>query len=90
MCKHSGKSVDHLFLHCDFALKLWDHILSLSKEAWVMPSYAIQLFSYSNAYGGGSNSKKSWSAAQFFLTWCIWKECNKRLFEGLESLVASV
>lgn len=55
-----------------------------------MPSYAIQLFSYSNAYGGGSNSKKSWSAAQVFLTWCIWKEFNKRLFEGLESSVASV
>lgn len=81
MCEHSGESVDHLFLRCEFALELWNRILSLSKMAWVMPSHAIKLFGHWNAYGGDS---MSWSAAPLCLLRCIWKELNERLCEALE------
>ena len=29
MCKRNGESVDHLFLHCPFAMDLWSMVLGL-------------------------------------------------------------
>jgi hypothetical protein len=26
MCKHSGESIDHLLLHCDVAIELWNMV----------------------------------------------------------------
>jgi len=37
MCKTSGESIDHLFLHCMVATKLWSTILQLFGVVWVMP-----------------------------------------------------
>ena len=36
MCKRNGKSVDHLFLHCPFAMDLWSMVLGLFGVTWVM------------------------------------------------------
>jgi len=37
MCKTCGESIDHLFLHCEVATKLWSALLNLFGVAWVMP-----------------------------------------------------
>jgi len=37
MCKTSGESIHHLFLHCMIATKLWSTILQLFGVVWVMP-----------------------------------------------------
>ena len=29
MCKRNGESIDHLFLHCPFAMDLWSMVLGL-------------------------------------------------------------
>jgi hypothetical protein len=37
LCKTSGESIDHLFLHCVVALELWSVFFQLFGVAWVMP-----------------------------------------------------
>ena len=37
MCKVSGESTDHLFLHCPIATDLWSCMFSLFGLHWVMP-----------------------------------------------------
>jgi hypothetical protein len=37
MCKHGGESIDHLFLHCEVATKIWSALLQLFGVDWVMP-----------------------------------------------------
>jgi hypothetical protein len=37
MCKTCGKSIDHLFLHCKVATKLWSAFLLLFGVAWIIP-----------------------------------------------------
>jgi hypothetical protein len=37
MCKNSGESIDHLFLHFMVAIELWRTILQMFGMEWVMP-----------------------------------------------------
>jgi hypothetical protein len=37
MCKKCEGSIDHLFLHCEFATGLWNAIFQLFGVDWVMP-----------------------------------------------------
>lgn len=43
MCKMSGKSVDHLLLHCVIASALWNYIFNLFGLHWVMPRQMVDL-----------------------------------------------
>ena len=43
MCKRNGESVDHLFLHCPFAMDLWTMVLGLFGVSWVMPRTVLGL-----------------------------------------------
>jgi hypothetical protein len=44
MCKKSGDSVDHLFLHCEVACVLWNAIFIRFNFSWVMPRRVVDLF----------------------------------------------
>jgi hypothetical protein len=43
MCKRSGESIDHLFLHCDVARNLWSVIFSLFGVTCVMPETVLNM-----------------------------------------------
>jgi hypothetical protein len=43
MCKFDGETIDHLFLHCSVARKLWDFLLCLLGVNWVMPRRVLDL-----------------------------------------------
>jgi hypothetical protein len=54
LCKKSGKSIDHLLLHCEVAQALWSYVLTLFGVEWVMPSTVLELLnSWGAALGGG-------------------------------------
>ena len=36
MCKKDNETIDHLFLHCDFSLRLWSNILKDFGRDWVI------------------------------------------------------
>ena len=44
LCKKSGETIDHLFLHYEVASALWDYIFSVFGLEWVMSSRVVDLF----------------------------------------------
>jgi hypothetical protein len=44
MCKRSEESVDHLLLHCEIAMALWNTFFSCIGLAWVMPRQVVDFF----------------------------------------------
>ena len=36
MCKHSGELIDHLLLHCEVAIELWNMVCQMFGVTWVM------------------------------------------------------
>ena len=37
MCCHCGETVDHLFLHCEMAYRLWSFVFITIGLSWVIP-----------------------------------------------------
>jgi hypothetical protein len=37
ICKKSGESIDHLLLHCEVAIEVWNMVFQLFGVMWVMP-----------------------------------------------------
>jgi hypothetical protein len=79
MCKKSGESIEHLFLHCEVARDLWSYILTLFGVEWVMPRMVLELLT--SGYGP---AKEVWRLVPLCLMWCIWRERNARHFEDVE------
>lgn len=36
MCRRDGKTIDHLFLHCNDARLMWNNILTSQHMDWVL------------------------------------------------------
>jgi hypothetical protein len=51
MCKRSGKTLDHLLLHCDATRELWIVVFQMFRVEWVMPRRVMGLW---HARIGGS------------------------------------
>jgi hypothetical protein len=37
MCKQNGESIDHLLLHCEVAIELWNMVCQMFGVMWVIP-----------------------------------------------------
>ncbi|KAG6733581.1 hypothetical protein I3842_01G232100 [Carya illinoinensis] len=77
ICKKSGESTDHLLLHCEIAMTLWNEVFTQLGLAWVMPAYW-------RAIWGNSQIASIWKMIPICLWWCIWRERNARSFEDQE------
>ena len=81
VCRGSGKTVDHLLLHCPNAAGLWHFVFQ--SLGWVISACVKDLlFSWRNWLGKHSSSV--WNLVPACLMWTIWKERNRRFFENLE------
>lgn len=56
MCKTCGEFIDHLFLHCKVATKLWSALLQLFGVVWVMPQTVSELL---GSWRGQMNNRLS-------------------------------
>jgi hypothetical protein len=81
MCKKSGKSTDHLLLHCEIAKELWSSLFNLLGVVWVMPRKVTEMLMSWRSQMGNRNALEVWRLAPLRLMWCIWREWNARSFE---------
>jgi hypothetical protein len=85
MCKTSGESIDHLFLHCMVATELWRTILQLFGVEWVMPGSVKDMLGSWRSQKGNRTLIPIWRMAPLCLMWCVWRERNARCFEDCET-----
>ena len=84
MCRHSGKTVDHLLLHCEMTHRLWSFVYITFGLSWVISSSIPDLlFGWWNWLG--KHSSQIWNLVPLCILWCIWREWNQRTFEDLNS-----
>ena len=84
MFQCNGETIDHLFLHCGKANRFWSLVFRSFGISWVLPrSFAGTLFGWWNWLGKHSSS--IWNLAPLCLTWCFWRERNRRTFEDMDS-----
>jgi hypothetical protein len=83
MCKHSGESVNHLFLHCEVAQVLWSMVFSLFVVTWVMPEGVLELLACWHSQQGNI-SAEVWRIVPLCVMWIIWRERNEKCFEDQE------
>lgn len=87
MCMKSGKSVDHLLLHCEMANALWNAIFNLERLAWVMPNRVIDLFVYWKGKFDRLENAAMWKMVSSYLMWCLWRKRNYQNFEDRKQTV---
>jgi hypothetical protein len=85
MCKASGESIDHLFMHCMVATELWSMILQLFGVVWVMPRSVKDMLGNWRGQKGNQTLIPIWRMAPLCVMWCVWREWNARCFEDCET-----
>ena len=90
MCKSSGESVYHLFLHCPLACELRTMVLVMFGKTWVMPRDVVDLLCCWKGIRGNSEAGKIWKMVPHCLMWCLWQERNDRTFNAKERTIPAL
>ena len=87
MCKSETETVDHLFIHCSYASRIWCKILHTSGLYWVVPGSCYRLLSGQAGYFRGQEKKIIFNQFLVATLWAIWGERNNRIFQDSSSSV---
>ena len=90
LCKKENKSIDHLFLHCQFSFRLWCKIVKEFNREWVTPRSCIDLLGLGNGFFLNKKGKAPWKVATIATLWAVWLERNNRVFEEKEEVLEYV
>ncbi|RWR75099.1 Reverse transcriptase zinc-binding domain-containing protein [Cinnamomum micranthum f. kanehirae] len=85
LCLADEESVDHLLFHCKQMRALWSAILYEFNCSWVMSQSIQDLFHQWATPIYTSKGKIMWCLSFLACVWTIWKERNRRCFEGIAS-----
>lgn len=90
LCKSDGETVDHMFIHCPYALKVWWLLLGEVNAVWVTPKGCFKLLSCKiDALGRGKKAKVLWGNLLQAMIWNLWVERNRRIFDDYKGVEAS-
>ena len=90
LCKNSNETIDHLFLHCDYSLRLWSNILKEFDLNWVIPRSSTELLSLGRGFSFTKKGNIVWKVSVTATCWAIWLERNNRIFEEVEDSFESI
>ena len=81
LCKGSGESIDHFFLHCSVTLGLWHRPFNVVNLDWV-PARSIgdiMIISF-RGLENSIGSKTLGHITCITILWVVWQERNVRIF----------
>lgn len=87
LCDQAPQTADHLCLQCVFAQEIWVLVSGWTNGAVRVPQQSVWLELWWNRELAGlpSKEKKQRVAYLIYNAWNIWKERNRRIFEGKSS-----
>ena len=94
LCRSESEMVNHLFLQCSIAQRVWMYILQKFNVSWVLPQDVNHLIEGDFMVGRDKRTKLLWSLVLHVGFWTLWKERNQRIFEektgSLDNIIESV
>jgi len=88
MCNMYEESVDHLFLNCDIARKVWDNYDKWIDNTTVRPHSILNHFQSFYLMKLNNKSNLVWLGVWVAVVWEIWVQRNKVIFnEGVDDAV---
>ncbi|OVA00064.1 Reverse transcriptase zinc-binding domain [Macleaya cordata] len=84
MCRKELESVSHLLLYCDFSYALWSYFWGELNVAVIIPGSLQALFEGWSHLWTNTKGKEVWILLPAAITWSLWVERNKRVFEDQE------
>ncbi|XP_058099688.1 uncharacterized protein LOC131244039 [Magnolia sinica] len=82
MCMESAESIDHLFIHCSFARKVWRYFLRSSNMPGVMLASMESLLWAWHWRSGRKDAKAKWRDLRMAILWVIRRERNGWCFRN--------
>ena len=89
MCKRSGKTTDHLLLHCPVTREMWNIVFSLFGINWVMPRGVVELLASWPSKFNRHRNEAIWGMT-LIASWGICWDRNARTFEGHERFIPNL
>ena len=90
MCRKSSESVNHLFLHCSVAQKVWTVIIQKFNIIWVLPQDVNHLIEGDFLLGREKRTKLLWPLVIYAVLWSLWSERNQRIFKDREESLGNI
>lgn len=89
MCKENSETTLHLIIKCKYATSIWEDLLEAWNYKFDFPTLILDLFAgWMTRYPGSSPKNKTiraaWSALPKFISWQVWLEINRRIFQSKE------
>jgi len=84
LCGRLPETAEHLCLHCPFAIQVWGLVSSLSANLIRVPAQGTTIEDWWCESLAQQPQKERRQAAAFLMytAWNLWKERNRRVFEG--------
>lgn len=87
ICKNGVESPDHFFIHCDYAIKVWNYFTQLCHVGSDTIVTVLDLFVFCNGVALQGRCKKVWDKLIYVGMWHLWNERNSKTFGGRRKLV---
>jgi len=92
LCDQLEETAEHMCLHCVFAQEVW-LLVSNWTEGQVklpVPGTTIQEWWNNSMQGLGKKDKQRMAALMIYTSWNVWKERNRRIFQGVAVLPSRI
>jgi len=85
LCGQEPETALHLCIKCPFALEVWEKVRTWTNNLVTPPSpdtQSIELWWTSALQNKSKEDQRTIAGLLMYFTWNIWKERNRRIFEG--------
>ncbi|KAI3944657.1 hypothetical protein MKW98_021115, partial [Papaver atlanticum] len=82
LCQTVEESVNHIFIHCSFAKKIWKYFFDCADKTLNLPVCVKDLIKDWKVSGLSVMGKEIWTRLPTSVMWNVWCERNSRTFTG--------